>query len=815
MSLEPQAGLFEFAGFSLDPRQRLLFAPDGKAVPLSARAFDTLLYLVEHPNQLIDKQVLIKAIWPNVIVEENNLSQCISIVRRALGETPDEHRFVVTIPGRGFRFVSPVSRSGAIAGNAAAPTPAGPAGHPELLKSTGSTPSLPSAPPAAEMLPGAEVKPNADTTARSIGTILATPRHEVQRTSRHVTGAEATIIAILLLMVSGLLWLLVRPPEPAPTQVVAASPVAQTPGSVPSAAIRLSLASTSAPAVPAPTSGKPRIAILPLENLSPNPANAFFTDGLHEEIISTLSSRARGLEVISRTTMMTYRTPKSASAIARELGATHVLEGSVRREGTAVRLTLQLIDARTDELIWSQDYDRTLKSALTLQSEVANEVAAQLPGQITAVRGPFKPVTQDPQAYDLYLKARLDQDVSVTGLGTPLEALRRIEGLLDGALARDPQFAAAYARRAGVRALRFVYNYETDGSALRLAKQDLDTAERLAPGDPDVLWIKAFYLTQIDHDLNGGLLMYDAAETAGLTDVLWLAVKSDALLMAGRLDEAIQLTERARTLDPKNFGVAAELISALASSRRPAEALRAIDFALDEGIGQVAFKYTRAAIIWTYTGNASAQREFASLHFPAEITAASSIGAVTSQQTVLRLQHRYREMMDVLESAHTKVVRAPFSWGEYPLAEQRGWVHLLLGDRVGAARDGRELLDFVADQKETKWNRAFLHLLAGEGAMFGRERQRAIVEARRALELGQFPQDNELLTPTAAAVYAWSGAEDEATQILERLSTAPLITLSPVMIARDPLYTVPLAGYARYAALQAKLEAQMAATKLE
>jgi len=114
MSVEPEPDIFAFAGFSLDRRQRLLFGPDGKAVPLSARAFDTLLYLVERPNQLIDKQMLIKAVWPNVIVEENNLSQCISVVRRALGETPDEHRFVVTVPGRGFRFVSPVSRGEAI-----------------------------------------------------------------------------------------------------------------------------------------------------------------------------------------------------------------------------------------------------------------------------------------------------------------------------------------------------------------------------------------------------------------------------------------------------------------------------------------------------------------------------------------------------------------------------------------------------------------------------------------------------------------------------------------------------------------------------
>jgi Tol biopolymer transport system component/DNA-binding winged helix-turn-helix (wHTH) protein len=114
MSAASGTEVFVFSGFSLDPRQRLLFAPDGRSLPLSGRAFDTLLYLVEHPNQLIDKQALMKAVWPNAIVEENNLNQNVAAVRRALGEAPGEHRFIVTVPGRGFRFVPVVKRFEAV-----------------------------------------------------------------------------------------------------------------------------------------------------------------------------------------------------------------------------------------------------------------------------------------------------------------------------------------------------------------------------------------------------------------------------------------------------------------------------------------------------------------------------------------------------------------------------------------------------------------------------------------------------------------------------------------------------------------------------
>jgi TolB-like protein/DNA-binding winged helix-turn-helix (wHTH) protein/tetratricopeptide (TPR) repeat protein len=110
MSTPSNNEIFVFAGFTLDARHRMLVGPDEVAIPISGRAFDTLLFLVEHPNELVDKQNLMQAIWPKQVVEENNLNQSILAVRRALGEKPGEHRFVVTVPGRGFRFVAEVTR---------------------------------------------------------------------------------------------------------------------------------------------------------------------------------------------------------------------------------------------------------------------------------------------------------------------------------------------------------------------------------------------------------------------------------------------------------------------------------------------------------------------------------------------------------------------------------------------------------------------------------------------------------------------------------------------------------------------------------
>jgi TolB-like protein/DNA-binding winged helix-turn-helix (wHTH) protein len=266
---------------------------------LSPRAFDTLLYLVEHPNELIDKQTLMRAVWPDAIVEENNLNRHILSVRRALGETPDDHRFVVTVQGRGFQFVAPVKHGRATS------------------------------------RPG------------TADTITPPNPHE---TSRRALRSWALVVPALVLA-AGLVWSFVHP-----------------------------AAQGAGPAVAVASPGKPRLAVLPFQTLSEDSASTVLTDGLYEEIVSTLAERIPAVDVVSRTTMMSYRAgpPKSIAVIARELGASYVMEGSVRREAKRIRLTLQLIDARNDGHLWSASYDRTLTDELTLETQVADVVAEQV-----------------------------------------------------------------------------------------------------------------------------------------------------------------------------------------------------------------------------------------------------------------------------------------------------------------------------------------------------------------------------------------------------------------------------------------------------
>ncbi|HZF15591.1 MAG TPA: winged helix-turn-helix domain-containing protein [Steroidobacteraceae bacterium] len=193
---------YEFADFRIDVEKRaLLLKADNRALPLSARAFDALLFLVERPGQLVLKATLMQAVWPNVVVEENNLNQQISAVRRILGERPEEHRFIVTEPGRGYRFVAPV---------------------------TSTSTEAPAAAPVAQPL----LKPRARPMRRWI-----------------IAGVGGILVV-------GLAWFYTQRAE------LAASLPAAT--SVEVVAVQ-----------------KPRLAVLPFENLSPDPANAFFADGLH------------------------------------------------------------------------------------------------------------------------------------------------------------------------------------------------------------------------------------------------------------------------------------------------------------------------------------------------------------------------------------------------------------------------------------------------------------------------------------------------------------------------------------------------------
>ena len=745
---------YEFGDFRVEVPQRVLsLRADGRPLPLSSRAFDTLLFFLEHPGELLDKSTLMTAVWPNVVVEENNLNQHISSLRRVLGERPEEHRFIVTVPGRGYRFVAAVR---AVAGDA------------------GSSRSAGAEPAPAAAIPSVTQDPPPVATSPRPGVFWAA-----------LGGAGLVLCAALAWYTLPLTTQRARP-------AVQDSKVT----SIEVVAVR-----------------KPRLAVLPFENLSPDPSNAFFADGLHEEIVSTIAERVPGVEVISRTTMMSYRAdpPKPLAVVARELRASHLLEGSVRRETNKIRLTLQLIDARTDVHVWSKSYDRTLADTLTLESQVAQEVAGQLSVQL--VRAERRAPIQDTEGFDLYLKAVL----ALRSFGAEPAGYPPIEDLLKRVIDRQPGFAPAYAQRARLLTLKFISGTDTSEALVSRIRSDLDMATRLAPKDPLVLAATGYFL-MCANDTTGALEAYAAAEAAGLAEPEWLVPKAHLLLRRSRIEELKATTQRMLALDPADPIVISFAIYHLVLAREPLDAWRVTEYArafppLDQN--------ERSFVLFAFTGRTQELRSFMERYAPTD-DPAHLADKLPTYFDLLRFERRYAQLRALIDrvpvASHQYYAGVDFGpVGPTPTALFRGWTDLLLGDRASASQDGQRVLRFVEQQPRTRWNHVFLEMLTAEGYTLTGQCERARAAGRTTLSLVSRP-DNAVIWTTAAThvamLDAWCGAQDDAVELLRQLSSSRP-GIGPAMVTRDPLFTMPLGQLPAFRALTESLESEIRATRLE
>ena len=251
---------------------------------------------------------------------------------------------------------------------------------------------------------------------------------------------------------------------------------------------------------PVPQTGGKSIAVLPFENMSEDKGNAYFCDGMQEDILTNLA-KIRELRVVSRTSVEQYRgTTKSIRQIARELGVAWVLEGSVQRAGGKVRVTGQLINAANDEHMWADNFDRDITDIFAIQSELAKKIA----GSLQAVLSPQEKIllerkpTENIGAYDLYLKAR---NMSNNSPSFPLTVAQELESLLKTAVELDPQFAAAWGELAAIEARFYFVGLDKTPARLAVAQAAVDRAVSLAPDTPEVIGSvgRFYYLTQRDY----------------------------------------------------------------------------------------------------------------------------------------------------------------------------------------------------------------------------------------------------------------------------------------------------------------------------
>ena len=326
----------------------------------------------------------------------------------------------------------------------------------------------------------------------------------------------------------------------------------------------------------APTAVNPQksIAVLPFENLSEEKANAFFADGVQDEILTDLSKIA-DLKVISRSSVMHYRSglERNPRKIGEELGVAHVLEGSVQRAGNRIRVNAQLIDARNDTHLWAQTYDRDLSDVFAIQSEIAKTIADQLqaklsPQEKSAIQ---RPPTSDIAAFDLYTRAR-NLWLTAWGSSTGKDDLLQAADLLNQAVARDPSFFDAWCQLAVTEVTIYFLDWDHTPARLTKAEVAVQTAARLRPdaGETHLALGRMRYFGYLDY--KGALAELELARRSIPNDPWVVLLKGYIERRQGRWDESIRDQQRGTELDPRNTLALQQLATTYEAMRRYAEA---------------------------------------------------------------------------------------------------------------------------------------------------------------------------------------------------------------------------------------------------
>jgi TolB-like protein/class 3 adenylate cyclase/Tfp pilus assembly protein PilF len=325
------------------------------------------------------------------------------------------------------------------------------------------------------------------------------------------------------------------------------------------------------------------IAVLPFENLSEEKANAFFTEGVQDEILTHLA-RIADLKVISRTSVMQYKSgaPRNLREIGQQLGVAHVVEGSVQRAANKVRVIAQLIDARTDAHLWAQTYDRDLADVFAIQSEIAKAIADQLQAKLSP--NEKKAIEQSPTtdlaAFELYSRAKsllLTRSFSATNDPDTRKAIE----LMDEAVKRDPSFFDAYCQLAYAHEqLYAVTAFDHTPARLALAEAALQAATRLRPDAGETHLARAQYLYYGRRDYAGALAELEIARRTLPNDPRLFELTGYILRRRGQQEEGLRNLQRAVELDPRNFLTLQQIAISYQFLGRYADAIASLDRAL-------------------------------------------------------------------------------------------------------------------------------------------------------------------------------------------------------------------------------------------
>jgi TolB-like protein/DNA-binding winged helix-turn-helix (wHTH) protein/Tfp pilus assembly protein PilF len=477
--------VIRFGPFEANPQTREL-TKHGRRIRLPGLPFEVLLALLDAPGALVTRETLHKRLWKDdtFVDFDNNLNAAVNRLRQTLGDSAEKPQYIETLPRLGYRFIGAVTRGAS---------------------------SVPLEPePTASAAPDPQTAATPDGLSRQ--TAVAAPAaptvfHDKDRPAKVRILAVLGTAAVLLLFAAF-------------------------------ASTRLWSGGTSAAPVRTLT-----LLVLPFENLTGDADQGYVSDGITEEMITELARVAPAkLAVIARTTAFKYKaTTKSVTEIAREVQADYVLEGSVRRDGTTVRVTAQLIEAVNQRHTWAASYDRDMRGLLDMERDVASAVAAAVRVAVVPPADAVAATSVSEDARDAYLRARyFASRGTVFGVEKAIEYFRQ-------ATALEPGYALAHAGLA--RALVFATQTEP-GSALRQAKAAAADARRLQPALPEAALAWAMTTLYTDRDLVAADAAFQQALALDEGNAEAHFYYAQALTARGRFDEALAAARRAQALDP-------------------------------------------------------------------------------------------------------------------------------------------------------------------------------------------------------------------------------------------------------------------------
>jgi TolB-like protein/Tfp pilus assembly protein PilF len=548
----------------------------------------------------------------------------------------------------------------------------------------------------------------------------------------------------------------------------------------------------------AASGGSPKsIAVLPFATLSDDRNDAYFADGVQDQILTNLA-KVSDLKVISHTSVRQYKTgaERNIREIGRQLGVGYIMEGSVQRARDRLRINAELIDARTDSHIWAETYDRTAADLFAIQSELAQSIVTQLkaklsPEQKAAIE---ERPTQDLDAFESYLQAKtvIDSYVNATDVRAAiLQSLRS----LDDAITRDPNFVSAYCYIARANDLLYFFDLDPTPERVTLAEAAVNNALRLRPDSAEAHFARADYLFRCRRDYDRALEELAIARPG-------LPNSSPFLILSGYINrrrnnfpQAERDFSTAFAIDPRNPNAYNLLADTYVLERRLLEAVRVSDNVLAAGETVPIVYYRRASSIQSGTGDIGPLRDVLTKYPDMEFAG----GQTPTRVWISMLDRDYARAEKFLADSPRKDFQDidfsfyfPKSWYEAMIAREKG-------DAAKATAAFRECREILAQRLVVKPEHArTIAVLAQVDANLG-QKDLAVSEAQHAIDLMPTSKDiydGALVLEGLAQVYTWTGDRDRAIETLQKLVAMPGYT-NYGRLKLHPLWA-PLRGDPRF-----------------